>query len=446
MKKNIFLILVFCLFFLATGCQNRQRIVVLGEANSTLNSITDIKSEFIEKTGIDVVTLGFQFEESMEKANFDFANRTGRYDIVMQYNFSLSPFVRNRHVVDIQPFVNAHPNQEEMAELERSFFQNAWREVGFYFKDPSRQDDQYVKVGFPFASNTLIMVYNRSMFENRDNQIAFKERYGYELQPPTEWAQVHDVAEFFTNREKNTFGVSLQGAASWLYFEWALFAFGMGGGVMEKERGWQGNLDTPLLLASENTIKATELYLSLRPFNRGDFFNVDPTIQLNNIREGNVAFAFVWSDVLHTGFFDEATQTYDDRFGFTTIPGTKSPIAGGAFFINNDSRRIQESFDFIKWLLRKDNQIAMVKRGLSSPRRDVLASPEVQHIPFVGAIKESLDRGVYMFEAGPDAVVISSIITNWVQRAWRGEVTAREAMVNASNEVKVARENIFGNI
>lgn len=428
------------------GCTNKQTtITILGESSASLNSIADIKGKYYKQTGDSIVTKGFPFEEALEKANVDFANGSGKYDIVMQYNFSLSSFVRNNYIYTLQELSG---NKEDSSlNFENDLFRNAWEEVGFYYKNPAKPDTNYVKVGYPFAANTMVLAYNKPMFENADNQLAFKKKYGYDLQPPVTWPQLHDIAQFFTNPGKDTYGICMEGATGgWLYYEWAMYASAMDGGVMQKKHGWEGDLNTPLLLTTSNTIKATEFYLSMKPFNKGDYFNVDATAQVKEILKGNVALAFVWSDYLQSAFFNAETKQYDNRFGFSKIPGKKSPLAGGAFFINKNSANPQAAFKFAKWLLKKENQINMVKSGLSSPCKSVYDSPEVQYIPFVKAIKESLETGVYMFEAGPDADLINGKITTWIQKAWKGEVSAQEALENANKEISKERETIFKNI
>lgn len=443
MKSYFFMLLFTVILY---SCNNRNKVItVLGEASASLNAVGDIKQQYIDQTGESIITKGFTFEEAMEKANVDFANGTGKYNIVMQYNFSLSSFVRNNYIYNLQEL--SGENDVDLAELENDLFRNAWEEVGFYYKNPAMPDTNYVKVGYPFAANTMVLAYNKPMLDDIANKNAFKAKYGYDLQAPVTWTQLRDIAEFFTNPAKDTYGICMEGAAGgWLYYEWALFANAMGGGVMQKKHGWEGDLNTPFLMTNENTIKATEFYLSLKPFNKGDYFNIDAIAQTKEVLKGNVALAFVWSDYLQGAFFNPNTKEYDNRFGFVKVPGTKSPLAGGAFFINKKSSNPQAAFKFAKWLLKKDNQIKMVKSGLSSPCRSVYDSPEVQYIPFVKAIKESLETGVYMYEAGPDADLINGKITTWMQKAWKGEVTAKAALESAYGEIAKERETIFKNI
>lgn len=447
MKNYLFIAFAAIFGLIFFSCKHEKKeITVLGESSASLNSINDVKDEYSKLFGYKIATNGFTFEEALEKANVDFANGSGKYDIVMQYNFSLSSFVRNNYVYNLSELAGSSVDTAIIA-LEKDLFQNAWEEVGFYYKYPSKPDSNFVKVGYPFAANTMILTYNKEMFDNPANQSEFKKKYGYKLLPPVTWPQLRDIAEFFTNKEKGTYGICMEGAAGgWLYYEWAMFAKSMGGGVMYKEHGWEGDVNTPLTLTNEKTIAATEFYISLKPFNKGSYFNIDANEQVKEILVGDVAMAFVWSDYLHTAFYNKEVKKYDDRFGFVKIPGEISPLAGGAYFINKKSSKPQESYNFVQWLLSKENQIKMVKSGLSSPRRSVYDDPQVQYIPYINAIKASLETGVYMFEAGPDADLINGKITLWIQKAWKGEVTVKQALENAEKEIKKERETIFKSI
>ena len=75
-------------------------IRVLGEDSSNLQAIEALyKSKPFAGAKIDFIKKSF--EDALQKANIDFAQGTGLYDIVLQYNFSLSSFSRNRYVLTV---------------------------------------------------------------------------------------------------------------------------------------------------------------------------------------------------------------------------------------------------------------------------------------------------------------------------------------------------------
>lgn len=50
--------------------------------------------------------------------------------------------------------------------------------------------------------------YRIDLFENADNQKAFKEKYGYDLAPPKTWKQYLDIAEYFNQPANNLWGTA----------------------------------------------------------------------------------------------------------------------------------------------------------------------------------------------------------------------------------------------
>jgi len=416
-----------------------SKLVVLGEDSSNVNAIQTVVGDFQRKTGIAVSFDKSTFEVSYQKANQDLTNGTGLYDIVMQYNFSLSSYVLNKWVLTIPELSTLIPNFADRRGFEADLFQEAWHEVG-YFRDPRGQQGE-IAVGYPFAANTMLLAYNKQMFDDSDAQKRFKDRFKRSLKPPTSWEDFKDVADFFTDKNKNTYGVALQGATdAWLYYEWASIAFSMGGGVMDKKRGWEGDESTPLLIDSPQSLLATRYYLSLKPFTVGDFFSTGGAEQRELLKKGNVAMGLMWSDYI----FPLVAAQGGDRFSFLPIPGKKSGLAGGSFFINRHSQYKKEAADFVLYLMEKDTQVRLAKAGLCSPLRSVYADPSVRTaVPYSDALAASLDRGVYFFEAGPDAEAIQQVLTKWLQRIWRNETSPEAGLRMAKSEVVESRADIF---
>jgi ABC-type glycerol-3-phosphate transport system substrate-binding protein len=152
MKKGIFFFITLVFFVLGCNNSNKVNLNIIGENASNLKALNALKTEYETKTGIKISYHPYSFDDAFTKANQDFATGSGIYDIVMQYNFSLSSFVRNDYVYKIGDIRNNIP--KEKMQFESDLFQNAWHEIG-YFKD--QNDTSEVKIGYPFATNTMIL-------------------------------------------------------------------------------------------------------------------------------------------------------------------------------------------------------------------------------------------------------------------------------------------------
>lgn len=437
-------ILAVVVFALIVSRDRKATITVLGEDSSNLNAMKELKDRYEQKTGTTINFQADEFSVANQKANQDFANGTGLYDVVLQYNFSLANFSRNHYVYTVAE-ISSFISDQSRRGFESNLFQNAWKEVGYYYADPNDATRGEVAIGYPFAANTMLLVYNRLLFEDPKHQIGYKLKYGEDLKPPVTWKQFEQVASYFTSKENSTSGVCLQGAAQgWLYYEWVNFLFGMNGAVMKKEHGWQGDVNTPITLDSPEAIDAAKFYLRLKPYNSGDFFSMDAEKQRERMRSGGVALAIMWSDYVYDLIRHDGKV--DDRFGFAPIPGNKSMLAGGIYYVNRKSKNPKEAIDYVISVMQQENQVEHMKRGLCSALKTAYDDPEVQALPYTRALRQSLERGVYMVEAGPDADAISEILTQYLQRMWRNEVTPEDGLRRAKQDIQAKRAEIYQNL
>ncbi len=431
--KHIFTI--FTLLFLFSCEDKPKTITIIGEDSSNLQAMESQKSEFEKANKANISYKAYSFDEAFNKSNLDFINKTGLYDIVLQYNFSLSSFVKNDFVADLNKLKS--DNNIINSDFESQLFNNAWKEVGYYYKDATNPDEGIKLVGYPFAANTMLLVYNSEMFSNSDNQIRFKEKYNRDLSVPKTWEEYYQVAEFFTT--DNSYGVCIEGAeGGWLYYELMNYVFGQGGTIMDKQYGWESTKDSKVLINSEQNINALKYYLSLKPFNAGNYNTVDASSKIELIEKGNVAMSIVWSDYIYGLSYDE-TKSLRNKFGFAPIPGDKSALAGGSFYINKMSKNKDIAIAYVNDLMQPKTQIELAKNGLCSPLKSTYSNAEVKQIPYSDALYQSLNRGVYMFEAGPDADVISQTITKYVQQIWKGEISVEDGLNAAQEEVEKRR-------
>ena len=102
-KYSLFVLTVATIFLTSCNSCNKQKVTltVLGENSSNLQAMEPLKGGYEKNSNVKIEFKPNTFEDAFSKANQDFANKTGLYDIVLQYNFSLSSFVRNSYVFNI---------------------------------------------------------------------------------------------------------------------------------------------------------------------------------------------------------------------------------------------------------------------------------------------------------------------------------------------------------
>lgn len=406
-------------------------VIVLGEDFSNLHALKSMKDDYKAKYGVDIEFVGLSFDAFDQKANQDLASGTGLYDVFLHYSSVLHNYAGRNWVLTVNELKEFAPDVDYA--FESDLFPEVWKDSSFYQLE---SDSEPTAIGYPFAANTMVLVYNRALFEDVVSREEYKVQFGKELEAPKDWHTFYQLAEFFTNPDKSTFGVVLQGASgSPLYWEWCNFAFGMGGGVMQKEYGWQSFPDTPLIIDSTETIEATRFYASLKPFNYGDFFSTGQAEQQEHMRTKKIAMAIMWSDSL----FAVINGPNGDNLGFAPIPGDRSMIGGGTFYINKKTKNAKETCRYVARMMQKDTQVRLMKQGLCSGLRSAYEDPEVRKLPYIDAVKESLDRGVYMLESGPDSGLIVETLEATIQQIWRGEISPKEGLVAAQEKISEER-------
>lgn len=443
MKLNMITAIVVTSVFFLISCngKNDVEINIIGENSSNLTALSSISDIYTDETSVKLKFHPYSFEDAYQKSNQDLINHTGFYDVIMQYNFSLSSYIRNNWVYRIDDLKTKFHIDKSNFSFEKELFKDAWAEVGNYYSNPHNTLEEVISIGYPFATNTMLLVYNKNMFEDDNNRVRYKSLTNEELNPPKTWEQYYNIAQFFTQPSNSTWGVCLQGAnEGWLYYEFCCFLYGFNAKVLDKDRGWEIVDNSKVIINSSQSKEALTFYKSLKPFNAGSYKDVDANKQLEIMRGGKVAMAIMWSDYLYE--LINKNGAFDDRFGFIELPGGKSPLAGGAFFINKDSNHPKEALDYILNTLKRENQVRLMTKGLCSANKSAYLDSTVKKIPYSNALYNSLNQGVYMFEAGADASIISNKITEYIQRVWDDKITIENALVTLESEIKSEREKI----
>lgn len=414
-----------------------KTITVFGEDSSNTQAISQLKNDFYAEKGIKLRVLSVPFEDALTKANVDLGTGAGKYDVILQYNFTLASYVEDDFVWKL----------EELGSIDHikdSLFENAWREVGFYYskRPDSSGSGPSEAFGLPFASNTMLLVVNEELV--RKNEAAFAAKFGRAPFVPSTWSDLISQTGFYNNLNgaEPPYGIVLQGkSGGWLYYEWAAICASIGAQLFDKEYGWEWTLPNTNRMESPEVFRATTIYRDLRANAVANFEQIDASAQLGIMENGEVAFAIMWSD-----FVPPLAEVLADdggrQFSFHPIPGDASPLAGGSFYINKSTRNEKEAFEFVDWIFDEQRQSELIKLGLMSPSKRAYTKEVLDDVPWAKALYDSLNRGVYAFEAGRDAEIIQQTVTKYIQQATRPGADIPELLGKARQEISEGRAGI----
>lgn len=149
-------------------------------------------------------------------------------------------------------------------------------------------------LAFPASGMIWHVNYRKDLFENGDEQAAFKAKYGYDLAPAKTWDQFIDIAEFFTRKA----GETLAGKTLEKDFYGNAQAYSRVAGAITHDffpifRSFGGNYwdsETGLCAVnSEAGLKAADVMKRLVPFNPPDYLGLMWDIRTGYMERGEVA-------------------------------------------------------------------------------------------------------------------------------------------------------------
>ena len=272
--------------------------------------------------------------------------------------------VTQGHYVDMTDFMNSNGITETVTPATLQYYGEYPLGSGKYYAYPTEGDAN----GW---------AYRKDLFENPDEMAAFKAKYGYDLAVPETWAQLRDIAEFFTRPDSGLYGVAVYTQDDYdaivMGYENVLFSYG--GDWKDENNNVLGVVNSPEAVAALEFYK--ELYSFAPPGTNDAFFQ-----EMNDaFMEGQAAmimnyFAFFpaldsdanqFKDV--TGYFAMPAGPNGDRF---------AALGGQGISVNSyiDDTRKQASLDFIKWFAQEDTQKTWAQYGGYTCNINVLNSEE----------------------------------------------------------------------
>jgi multiple sugar transport system substrate-binding protein len=238
----------------------------------------------------------------------------------------------------------------------------------------------------PAMGDALGWTYRRDWFARPELRAEFRQKFNRDLAPPTTWAELRQVAEFFQNREidgKRVFGAAIftergsegitMGATA------ALYAWGFRYGDPEKPYQMQGNVNSPQAVA------ALEAYRDLfRCCTPPGYTNAYMQEGLDAFKSGQVAMQMNWFAFFPGLFKDQ--NVGGERIGFFVNPRQNvdaSTLGGQGISVVSYSPNREAALQYIKWFATPEVQKRWWALGGYSVHRAVLEDPSfAQSAPF----------------------------------------------------------------
>lgn len=285
--------------------------------------------------------------------------------------------------------------------------------------------------GIPFAGETVFMFYRKDLFEQED------------LEVPTTYAEVMEVAKHFNESVDGVAGISYRARLGWEFtYMWSIFLAPFGGMMVDPETG-EVALDSPGTAASLNYI--TDLW------------------QYGPVGVESFSFPEAWDAFMlgRAAIMIEASAAAPEvenpdkslvagNVGYSPLPagpaGAYSGVWGWSFSMMQDSENKEAAWAMIAYLTSEALQGEYLANGGIVSRASALGDPELQtQIPYYQATLDTLEQAAALNEQGLSVVLptpkwsqVSEIMGTEGARAFIGEISVEEAVSSMQAQVSEA--------
>ena len=402
--------------------------------------LQEIGNLYEEQTGIKVEIVQEPWGSFYDRAFTEFAAKGDSWDMIVGDSQWLGQAATQGHYVDITEFLTSNGIDKTVTPATLTYYGEYPTGSATYWAYPTEGDAD----GW---------AYRKDLFENPDEQAAFKAEYGYDLAVPKSWAELMDIAKFFTRPDADP---AMYGAAIYTQKDYDAITMGYQNVKFSFGANWQtsGTNEVLGVVNSPEAVAALEYYRELyqccSPPGLGNAFFQETNDALIN---GQVAMAmnyFAFFPALaseainphaaNTGYFANPAGPNGDRF---------AALGGQGISVISyvSPERQAAALDFIKWFAQEEIQMEWALFGGYTCNINVLNSAEFLEVaPFNAAFAETMQMVKDYWN-----IPIFAQLLEVTQRELSGYIvpetvdgTAEEALTRMAEEHdKILRENGF---
>ena len=293
---------------------------------------------------------------------------------------------------------------------------------------------------FPRNIDMKLVYYRTDLFENPKEKENFKEKFGYELEPPKTWEQLKDIAKFFT-RPPKLYGFVFPGRYSGLFghfFE----LLAMAGGTLFDE-----NLKPQFLSQAGEWALGflRDLYFvdKVCPKEMPDW-HYDEVAQC--FRDGRAAMTTDWPGSFAT-YKDPTVSNVKDRFAVSIYPvgpsGERWVYAGGfSYAIPKSCQDRDGALALMRFLLSDQMQYEEAKKGaipvkkVARERIKKEAQPGSMEEKRLVMLEQTVNESLLIPPKFAKYPMVEDVLWTFLQDGFTGKLSVKEALGRAVNEIE----------
>jgi len=390
---------------------------------------SQLAADYTAQTGVKIDIVQMDLPTMYEKEVLDIVGGTGTYDIITWNVSWKGEWANAGYMIPLDDYI-----AKDDATFDFKDFSQAITRVSGYWDG---------KVyGLPYYTFTPGLFYRADLFEDPTEMAAFKAKYGYDLDIPTTYKQMSDIAKFFTRKAgenlkgqpltQDMYGIGLQaGRYTNIFDEINTIAWTNGGDVI-KDDGTTGVLDKPY-------VDAVNTYVNdLLPYAPPGSLSASYDFVIGQFNTGLIAM----TGPMYLDQWANAVKVEDN------VPGSEAQVAGlpgggktwaGAFTLGiaQTAPDKDAAWDFLKYITGKDAQRKFAEGGGSTCRLSILTDKAfvdanrktVGHFPVLANIIDDAAKNWYTnYIWVAEAAKIYEESPSWLSAAASGEMTVDQAL------------------
>jgi multiple sugar transport system substrate-binding protein len=341
--------------------------------------LQQIGNDYEAETGIKITMVQTPWPDYYTRVGTEWAAQGTAFDMIVGDSQWMGQAVEQGHYIDMTDFMNSNGLTETVTPASLRYYGEYPQGSGQYYAYPTEGDAN----GW---------AYRKDLFEDPDNMAAFEEQYGYPLAVPETWAQLRDIAEFFTRPDEGLYGVGVytQGGYDAIVMGYENVLFSYGADWKDADNNVLGVINSPEAVAALELYK--ELYSFAPPGTDNAFFQ-----EMNDAFTNGQA-AMVMNYFAFFPALDSEANPFQDSTGYFSMPagpnGDRYAALGGQGISVNtyiDEARQQASLDFILWFAQEETQYRWAELGGYTCNINVLESDTfLNATPYNPAFAESM--------------------------------------------------------
>ncbi len=301
-------------------------------------------------------------------------------------------------------------------------------------------------VQLPRHSDVSNLYFQQSLYDDADNQAAFKAEYGYDLAPPDTWAQVKDQAIFFAD-PPNFFGTQYVGKDEAITGRFYEMLIAEGGALFDES--WNPTFN------SEAGARALQWFVDLYEANAvpagvPNYLWDDTGL---GFASGTVAMNLDWAG--WASFFnDPENSKVAGNIGLVRAPmgsgGKRTGWSGShSFSVTESCDNKEAAASFVAFLTSHDSQMVEARTGLLPTRSQVWTDAKAEFqangndflVLVFDTYAASMAEDAFTPPLIPEWIEVSNVLWPNLQAAVVGEKSVQQALDDAAKDAREVMED-----